>query len=186
MPQRAVLEDSRAGPGLLVASAAHLPVSCAASVGLNWPAPGTDRRLQQAVQHLIEAACLFAVAVGAVLQILAVRVIGSLSFTPFQRIVAFRFQGLPRARWPKIHVLLAHLLSDSNAAPSSVPTVSAPFSASFMLPVPEASLPAVEICLRYPPPGSVFLLRRYTIVRQEDHLQLIADSSLLECFRYFH
>ena len=26
------------------------------------------------------------------------------------------------------------------------PTVSAPFSASFMLPVPEASSPAVEIC----------------------------------------
>ena len=31
-------------------------------------------------------------------------------------------------------------------APSSVPTVSAPFIASFMLPVPEASIPAVEIC----------------------------------------
>ena len=31
-------------------------------------------------------------------------------------------------------------------APSSVPIVSAPFSDSFMLPVPEASMPAVEIC----------------------------------------
>ena len=31
-------------------------------------------------------------------------------------------------------------------APSSVPMVNAPFSASFMLPVPEASIPAVEIC----------------------------------------
>ena len=31
-------------------------------------------------------------------------------------------------------------------APSSVPMVSAPLSASFMLPVPEASMPAVEIC----------------------------------------
>ena len=31
-------------------------------------------------------------------------------------------------------------------APSSVPMVSAPFSANFMLPVPEASVPAVEIC----------------------------------------
>ena len=31
-------------------------------------------------------------------------------------------------------------------APSSVPMVSAPFIASFMLPVPDASLPAVEIC----------------------------------------
>ena len=34
----------------------------------------------------------------------------------------------------------------STLAPSSVPTVSAPFSANFMLPVPEASIPAVEIC----------------------------------------
>ena len=31
-------------------------------------------------------------------------------------------------------------------APSSVPMVSAPFIASFMFPVPEASMPAVEIC----------------------------------------
>ena len=31
-------------------------------------------------------------------------------------------------------------------APSSVPMVSAPFMQNFMLPVPEASLPAVEIC----------------------------------------
>ncbi len=31
-------------------------------------------------------------------------------------------------------------------APSSVPSVSAPLSANFMLLVPEASLPAVEIC----------------------------------------
>ena len=34
----------------------------------------------------------------------------------------------------------------STLAPSSVPMVSAPFSANFMLPVPEASVPAVEIC----------------------------------------
>ena len=34
----------------------------------------------------------------------------------------------------------------STLAPSSVPTVSAPFIESFMLPVPEASIPAVEIC----------------------------------------
>ena len=34
----------------------------------------------------------------------------------------------------------------STLAPSSVPMVTAPFRASFMLPVPEASLPAVEIC----------------------------------------
>lgn len=34
----------------------------------------------------------------------------------------------------------------STLAPSSVPMVKAPFSASFMLPVPDASIPAVEIC----------------------------------------
>jgi hypothetical protein len=34
----------------------------------------------------------------------------------------------------------------SMLAPSSVPTVSAPLSANFMFPVPDASLPAVEIC----------------------------------------
>ena len=31
-------------------------------------------------------------------------------------------------------------------APSQVPMVSAPFNANFMLPVPEASVPAVLIC----------------------------------------
>ncbi|MDZ7653242.1 MAG: hypothetical protein U5L03_12190 [Burkholderiaceae bacterium] len=34
----------------------------------------------------------------------------------------------------------------SMVAPSQVPMVSAPLSANFMLPVPEASVPAVEIC----------------------------------------
>ena len=34
----------------------------------------------------------------------------------------------------------------STFAPSSVPIVTAPFIMSFMLPVPLASLPAVEIC----------------------------------------
>ncbi len=34
----------------------------------------------------------------------------------------------------------------STFAPSKVPMVTAPLRASFMLPVPEASLPAVEIC----------------------------------------
>jgi hypothetical protein len=34
----------------------------------------------------------------------------------------------------------------STFAPSSVPIVSAPFRVNFMLPVPDASLPAVEIC----------------------------------------
>ena len=34
----------------------------------------------------------------------------------------------------------------STFAPSMVPRVSAPFNMNFMLPVPEASLEAVEIC----------------------------------------
>ena len=34
----------------------------------------------------------------------------------------------------------------STLAPSMVPMVKAPFSMNFMLPVPEASVPAVEIC----------------------------------------
>ncbi len=34
----------------------------------------------------------------------------------------------------------------STLAPSMVPMVRAPFSMNFMLPVPEASVPAVEIC----------------------------------------
>jgi hypothetical protein len=41
----------------------------------------------------------------------------------------------------------------SMLAPSSVPIVSAPLSASFMLPVPEASVPAVEICSERSAPG---------------------------------
>ena len=48
---------------------------------------------------------------------------------------------------PKMKMLSAPTCSSiSTLAPSSVPMVSAPFSASFMLPVPEASMPAVEIC----------------------------------------
>ena len=43
----------------------------------------------------------------------------------------------------------------SMLAPSSVPMVKAPFSANFMLPVPEASVPAVEICSDRLAPGIV-------------------------------
>ena len=41
-------------------------------------------------------------------------------------------------------------------APSSVPTVSAPFIENFMLPVPEASVPAVEICSETSAAGMIF------------------------------
>ncbi|MNP34851.1 hypothetical protein D3C76_1281580 [compost metagenome] len=48
---------------------------------------------------------------------------------------------------PKIKMFSSPTCSAiSTFAPSRVPTVSAPLSASFMLPVPDASLPAVEIC----------------------------------------
>ena len=41
---------------------------------------------------------------------------------------------------------IMHLPLKISSAAMAVPMVSAPFSASFMLPVPEASMPAVEIC----------------------------------------
>ena len=41
-------------------------------------------------------------------------------------------------------------------APSSVPIVSAPLSANFMLPVPEASMPAVLICSDKSAAGMIF------------------------------
>ena len=48
---------------------------------------------------------------------------------------------------PKMKMFSTPTLSRiSMFAPSSVPMVSAPFRANFMLPVPEASVPAVEIC----------------------------------------
>ena len=40
-------------------------------------------------------------------------------------------------------------------APSRVPMVMAPFIMNFMLPVPEASLPAVEICSERSVPGQM-------------------------------
>gem|GEM_PF-4204693 len=47
----------------------------------------------------------------------------------------------------------------SMLAPSRVPTVTAPLSASFMLPVPDASLPAVEICSDTSAAGIIFSAR---------------------------
>ncbi len=44
----------------------------------------------------------------------------------------------------------------STFAPSRVPIVRAPFSASFMLPVPDASVPAVEICSDRSHAGMIF------------------------------
>jgi integrase len=57
------------------------------------------------------------------------------------RLVRVR-RSYSRGQWttPKSRRLI------SMFAPSSVPMVSAPLSANFMLPVPDASIPAVEIC----------------------------------------
>ena len=62
-------------------------------------------------------------------------------------------------------------------APSSVPMVSAPLSASFMLPVPDASVPAVEICSDRSAAGMIDLGQRDAVVRQEDDLQRLADRA---------
>ena len=59
----------------------------------------------------------------------------------------------------------------STLAPSSVPMVSAPFSANFMLPVPEASMPAVEICSDRSAAGMIDLGQADIVVGQEHHLQ---------------
>ena len=44
----------------------------------------------------------------------------------------------------------------STFAPSYVPSVSAPFIMNFMLPVPEASVPASEICSLSSAAGMIF------------------------------
>ena len=46
--------------------------------------------------------------------------------------------------------------------------VSAPFRAAFMLPVPEASVPAVEICSERSQAGKISSAQRDRVVRQED------------------
>ncbi len=59
---------------------------------------------------------------------------------------------------PKMKMLSAPTASRiSMLAPSSVPMVSAPFRASFMLPVPEASVPAVDICSDRSAAGMIIL-----------------------------
>ena len=54
--------------------------------------------------------------------------------------------------------------------------VSAPFSANFMLPVPEASVPAVEICSDRSAAGMITLGQRDAVVGQEHQLQPVADA----------
>ena len=73
---------------------------------------------------------------------------------------------------PKMKMLSAPTRSRiSMLAPSSVPMVSAPFSASFMLPVPDASMPAVEICSDRSAAGMMSCGEADIVVRQEHDLQ---------------
>ena len=64
-------------------------------------------------------------------------------------------------------------------APSSVPSVSAPLSASFMLPVPDASVPAVEILLGEVGRGNHDLRERDSVVWKEDHLEPLANARIV-------
>ena len=60
---------------------------------------------------------------------------------------ALRSAGTASASAPKMNMLSAPISSAiSMLAPSMVPMMSAPFIANFMLPVPLASVPAVEMC----------------------------------------
>ena len=64
--------------------------------------------------------------------------------------------------------------SISTLAPSSVPMVTAPLSTNFMLPVPEASMPAVEICSDRSAAGMIDLGQADVVVGQEHHLEQAA------------
>ena len=57
--------------------------------------------------------------------------------------------------------------------------VSAPFMANFMLPVPEASLPAVEICSDRVGRGVDVLGVLHVVVGEEDDLQPIAHGGVV-------
>ena len=76
---------------------------------------------------------------------------------------------------PKMTMLSSPTCSRiSILAPSSVPMVSAPLSANFMLPVPEASMPAVEICSERSAAGMIVLGQADIVVGQEHDLEQAA------------
>ena len=66
------------------------------------------------------------------------------------------------------------MLADLDIGAVEVPIVSAPFSASFMLPVPEASIPAVEICSDRSAAGMISLGEADIVVRDEHELEPVA------------
>ena len=67
----------------------------------------------------------------------------------------------------------------SMLAPSSVPMVSAPFSASFMLPVPEASMPGGRDLLGQVGRRDDRLGEAHVVVRQEDDLEQAAHRRVV-------
>ena len=68
----------------------------------------------------------------------------------------------------------------STLAPSSVPMVSAPFNANFMLPVPDASMPAVEICSDRSAAGHDLFGQADIVVRQEDDLEAASNRRVVD------
>jgi hypothetical protein len=86
-----------------------------------------------------------------------------------------RFLSTSSAVMPKMTMLSSPTCSSiSTFAPSSVPIVSAPLSPNFMLPVPDASMPAVEICSDRSARGDDDLGKAHIVVRQEHDLQQAA------------
>src|ERR1017187_6893661 len=70
---------------------------------------------------------------------------------------AFWSAAISSAVFPKMKMFSGPTASRiSMFAPSRVPIVTPPFSAAFMLPVPEASYPAVEICSERSTAGKIF------------------------------
>ena len=66
----------------------------------------------------------------------------------------------------------------SIVAPSRVPTVKAPFIMNFMLPVPLASKPAVEICSETSLAGIKPLGQAHVVFGQEEDLELAAGRRI--------
>ena len=80
-----------------------------------------------------------------------------------------KMKMFPAPTWSRISTL----------APSSVPIVSAPFNASFMFPVPDASIPAVADLLAQIRRRDDLFRQAHIVVRQENHLQPTRNRRIL-------
>src|SRR5450631_2160328 len=74
------------------------------------------------------------------------------------RLIAGRAPGrdLLRREAENEHIFRSHMVTDLDIGPVQCADGERPFSASFMLPVPEASMPAVEICCDRSSAGMIF------------------------------